>query len=215
MCKTQQIIEQLEVARTEVTAAQDEARQAAEMVEELLEERKKGQGEGKLLEVVGQLQTQLESQRGMLGKYEPRLKKKEKEVKQLRADTANAQLEVDKMKRHLGEVNVGREEVEGRLAEASTKVDEWKDLADLLQKQLEEKSDEVEGREEEMAQLREDLDSAKSRVLLFKNEAESKEEQLEVLQETLDELKSKGKNSSKGEENGWNDDGEEQVGVLE
>merc|ERR1719228_2193636 len=100
---------QLEVTKQEVKTAQEEARQSQEMVEELLSTQKRLQetpgADQKLMEVVGQLQAQLESQKGMLSKYEPRLKKKEKEnrdmtkeLKQLRADVANANLETEKIK---------------------------------------------------------------------------------------------------------------------
>ena len=89
--------------------AVEEAKQAQEMVEEMLKENKdnnNGEAQQKLLEVVGQLQEQLQGQKNMLMKYEPRLKKKEKEVKelskelkQLRVDLANARLEEDKAKK--------------------------------------------------------------------------------------------------------------------
>ena len=42
---------------------------------------KTGAGDDQLMQVVQQLQTQLESQRLVLGKYEPRLRRKEKENK--------------------------------------------------------------------------------------------------------------------------------------
>lgn len=64
--------------------AVEDAKQAQEMVEEMLKEKKdnnNGEAQEKLLEVVGQLQEQLQGQKNMLMKYEPRLKKKE--VKEL------------------------------------------------------------------------------------------------------------------------------------
>merc|ERR1719273_3106875 len=88
--------------------------------------------------VVKKLQEQLEGQKKMLARYEPKYKKKEKEakeyakeVKQLKVDLANARLETDKLKNELAEgtnMSVGKEE-------------EWKNLADLLQSQLDEKSE--------------------------------------------------------------------------
>merc|ERR1711892_872229 len=105
-------ISQLEISRQEVMTAQEEARQSQEMVEELLanQKDKSGGADDKLMEVVQQLQTQLESQKNMLQKYEPKLKKKEKEnkeltkqLKQMRADVANANLEADKLKKDLTE----------------------------------------------------------------------------------------------------------------
>merc|ERR1711892_888224 len=105
-------ISQLEISRQEVMTAQEEARQSQEMVEELLanQKDKSGGADDKLMEVVQQLQTQLESQKNMLQKYEPKLKKKEKEnkeltkqLKQMRADVANANLETDKLKKDLTE----------------------------------------------------------------------------------------------------------------
>merc|ERR1711963_1158573 len=86
--------------------------------------------------------------------------------------------------------------------------EEWKSLSDLLQSQLDAKSEEVVGFEEKLANLGEELSSTKSRMLLFKNEAGSKEEQLEILQETLEELQQRKshKKSENGDENGWDDD---------
>merc|ERR1711962_880804 len=63
---------QLETVRHEAVVAGEETRQAQEMVEELLAEKNKsggGAADGKMLEVVAQLQAQLESQRSMMQKY--------------------------------------------------------------------------------------------------------------------------------------------------
>merc|ERR1711892_539587 len=205
------LVSQLEIARQEVNTAQDEARQSQEMVEELLNQQKKNQeGPGndeQLMEVVGQLQAQLESQRGMLGKYEPKLKKKEKEnrelskeVKQLRADVANANLEADKMRKQFNDNEKIKEDLQGRVNDVNKNEDEWKSLSDLLQTQLDEKSELV-------GKLEDDLSTFKSRVMLFKSEADTKDEEIEVLRETLETLQSRNREckSPKIEEesNGW------------
>merc|ERR1711892_1443341 len=178
---------QLEDAKQEVMNAQEEARQAQEMVEEVLANQKseKGGSDDKLMEVVHQLQTQLESQKDMLLKYEPKLKKKEKEnkeltkqMKQMRAEVANANLESDKFKSELSELSKVKED---------------------SAKKLEEKTEEYINIETEMSSL-------SSRLTVFKNESESKEEQMEILQETIKELK-KRKMASE-EEDGWEVEGE-------
>merc|ERR1719320_822652 len=71
-------ISQLEISRQEVSSAQEEAKQSQEMVEELLanQKDKAGAADEKLMEVVQQLQTQLESQKNMLLKYEPKLEER-------------------------------------------------------------------------------------------------------------------------------------------
>merc|ERR1719458_2198587 len=194
--------------------------QAQGMVEELLQEKARlqegGGADKQLLDVVQQLQSQLEGQRGLLLKYEPKLKKKEKEakeltkeVKQMRADVANANLEADKLRRQLEEINRAGEQNETRVQELNKQQEEWKSLSDLLQSQLDTKNEEVVGLEEMIASIGEDLSSTKSRMLLFKNEAESKEEQLEILQETLVELQQSKKavKGMRGDENGWEDGG--------
>eukprot|EP00091_Calanus_sinicus_P007910 TRINITY_DN1926_c0_g2_i6.p1 TRINITY_DN1926_c0_g2~~TRINITY_DN1926_c0_g2_i6.p1 ORF type:complete len:526 (-),score=163.64 TRINITY_DN1926_c0_g2_i6:235-1812(-) len=156
-------LSQLEISRQEVLTAQEEARQSQEMVEELLanQKDKTGGADDKLMEVVQQLQTQLESQKNMLQKYEPKLKKKEKEnkeltkqMKQMRADVANANLETEKMKRDLAETSKVKEDCTSKLAEISKNEEEWKSLTDLLQSQLDEKSEAVGQMETEMASLR-------------------------------------------------------------
>merc|ERR1712106_135451 len=117
----------------------------------------------------------------------PKLKKKEKEnkeltkqLKQMRADVANANLETDKLKKDLTWAYKVKEECSSKLEEISKNEGEWQALTDLLQSQLDEKSETVGQMETEMSSLR-------SRISVFKNESESKEEQLEILQETLDE----------------------------
>ena len=131
------------------------------------------------------------------------------EVKQMRADVANANLEADKLRRQLEEINRAGEQNETRVQELNKQQEEWKSLSDLLQSQLDTKNEEVVGLEEMIASIGEDLSSTKSRMLLFKNEAESKEEQLEILQETLVELQQSKKavKGMRGDENGWEDGG--------
>merc|ERR1711936_658589 len=179
-------VSQLELAKQEVITAQEEARQSQEMVEEMLANQKnKTEGaDDKLLEVVQQLQTQLQNQKNMLEKYEPKLKKKEKEnkeltkqLKQMRADVANANLEADKLRKELTETLKIKDDNTSKLLEKEKNEEEWKSLSDLLQSQLDDKTEAIGNMETEMASLR-------SRISVFKNEAESKEEQLEILQET-------------------------------
>jgi len=210
--RTNRIVSELEGSRREASLAQDEAKAAQEMVEELIASQGNKAGAGadqeKLITVVTELQSQLESQKVVLGKYEPRLKRKEKEnkeltsqIKQLRADVANANLEKEKMKKDLTETMRSVEESASKLNEVFKNEEEWKSLSDLLQTQLDEKSVAVSEMETEMSSLR-------SRISVFKNEAESKEEQLEVLQETLDELQNRGNKSNNGD-NGWDVEEEE------
>ena len=198
----------LEEAQQEVLNAQEEARQAQEMVEEMLANQKdqNGGSDDKLMEVVHQLQSQLESQKDMLLKYEPKLKKKEKEnkeltkqMKQMRADVANANLETDKLKKELSEITKIKEDSTKKLEQIGNNEDEWKSLSDLLQSQLEEKS-------EESANIENELTSLKSRLSVYKNESESKEEQMEILQETIKELRSR--KLATEEEDGWEVEGE-------
>jgi len=199
---------QLEEAQQDVLNAQEEARQAQEMVEEMLANQKdqNGGSDDKLMEVVHQLQSQLESQKDMLLKYEPKLKKKEKEnkeltkqMKQMRADVANANLDSDKLKSELSELSKVKEDSTKKLEEIGNNELEWKSLSDLLQTQLDEKTEEYINIETEMSSL-------SSRLTVFKNESESKEEQMEILQETIKELK-KRKMASE-EEDGWEVEGE-------
>ena len=210
--RTNRIVTELEGSRREASLAQDEAKAAQEMVEELIASQGSKAGAGadqeKLITVVTELQSQLESQKVVLGKYEPRLKRKEKEnkeltsqIKQLRADVANANLEKEKMKKDLTETMRSVEESASKLNEVFKNEEEWKSLSDLLQTQLDEKSVTVSEMEAEMSSLR-------SRISVFKNEAESKEEQLEVLQETLDELHNRSNKSNNGD-NGWDVEEEE------
>ena len=215
--RANRILSELESSKREAGLAQDEARQAQEMVEEMIANQGSKTGaagaDEQLMQVVTQLQSQLESQKVVLGKYEPRLKKKEKEnkelvsqIKQLRADVANANLEKEKIKKELTDTMRSVEESASKLNEVFKNEEEWKSLSDLLQSQLEEKNVAISDMETEMSSLR-------SRISVFKNEAESKEEQLEVLRETLDELQNRslsGKSVTNGDSgNGWDVEEEE------
>merc|ERR1719507_1930598 len=204
--------EEVNRSKQEVSSAVEETQQAQGMVEELLQEKARlqegGGADKQLLDVVQQLQSQLEGQRGLLLKYEPKLKKKAKEVKQMKADVANANLEADKLRKQLEEVSRAGEQNETTVEELKRQQEEWKSLSDLLQSQLDAKNEEVAGFEEKLVSIGEELSSTKSRMLLFKNEAESKEEQVEILQETLEELQQRKKNGKEAEskENGWDDE---------
>ena len=226
---TNRILSELESSKQETVAAQEEAKQAQEMVEELIQNQGSKTGSGaddQLMAVVQQLQSQLESQKVVLGKYEPRLKRKEREnreltnqIKQLKADFANANLEKEKVKKELTDTMRSVEESSSKLNEVFKNEEEWKSLSDLLQSQLDEKNLAISDMETEMSSL-------KSRIAVFKNEAESKEEQLEVLQETLDELHNRSGNKSvtngdsgngwdvEVEDNGWEVEDIEQVKEL-
>ena len=211
--RSQQILGDLESSKRDVVVAQDEAKQAQEMVEEMMANQGPkcgGAADDQLMQVVQQLQAQLESQKVVLGKYEPRLKRKEKEnkelvsqIKQLRADVANANLEKDRIKKELTDTMISVEESASKLNEVFKNEEEWKSLSDLLQSQLDEKSLVIENLETEMSSL-------KSRISVFKFESESKEEQLEILQETLDELQSRKAGAGEnGESDGWDVEGED------
>merc|ERR1711892_1220619 len=118
----------------------------------------------------------------------PKLKKKEKEnkeltkqLKQMRADVANANLETEKLKKDLTETYKVKEECSSKLEEIS--------------------------KNETVGQMETEMSSLRSRISVFKNESESKEEQLEILQETLDELQNRKSNKKETEEtddaDGW------------
>jgi len=141
------------------------------------------------------------------------------QIKQLKADFANANLEKEKVKKELTDTMRSVEESSSKLNEVFKNEEEWKSLSDLLQSQLDEKNLAISDMETEMSSL-------KSRIAVFKNEAESKEEQLEVLQETLDELHNRSGNKSvtngdsgngwdvEVEDNGWEVEDIEQVKEL-
>merc|ERR1711955_107332 len=110
---------------------------------------------------------------GKLKKKEKETRELTKELKQMRADVANANLEVDKLKRQLGEATKNSGDADNRFAEIVKQQEEWKSLSDLLQTQLDEKNVEFASLEDKVSNLTEELSSTKSRMLLFKNEAEN------------------------------------------
>merc|ERR1712055_1003786 len=85
-----------------------------------------------------------------------------KEVKQMKADVANANLEADKLRRQLEEVGKAGEQNETKVEELKKQQEEWKSLSDLLQSQLDAKNEEVAGFEEKLASIGEELSSTKS-----------------------------------------------------
>jgi len=199
-----QLLVQLDEAQHQQQSALEKAKQAEEMMEEMMQlnaGRNNNEDNEQFIGVVKKLQEQLEGQKKMLARYEPKYKKKEKEakeyakeVKQLKVDLANARLETDKIKNELAEgtnMSAGKEE-------------EWKNLADLLQSQLDEKSEVADNMEKEVSKL-------KSLLNVMENEVEAKEEQREELQEILTELEMKQKKPQTNdweEGEGWDLEGE-------
>merc|ERR1712128_136894 len=119
---------------------------------------------------------------GKLKKKEKENKELTKQTKQMRADVANANLDSDKLKSELSELSKVKEDSTKKLEEIGNNELEWKSLSDLLQTQLDEKT-------EEYINIDTEMSSFSSRLTVFKNESESKEEQMEILQETIKELK--------------------------
>jgi len=218
--KAAQTLQEFEITKQEIQASKDETRQAEEMAEELMAEQRnetKGSSE-ELLDVIKQLQTQFEQQKAMLAKYEPKLKKKDKEnkelslvMRQLRADAANAQLEADKLKKELSNVLKQEEETSSKVENVTKNDDEWKSLANLLQKQLDDKCDEGSNIETKTEEL-------KQRLADIEKNLESQDLKIEVNEEVIKELRKKQmvveeKDGWEVEGDGWNEMNDESVSV--
>merc|ERR550517_763725 len=131
------------------------------MMEELIAEQKNKNSNGEIVNVIKQLQVQFEQQKETLKKYEPRLKRKDKEnkemsltMRQLKADAANAKLETDKLKKELDNLMKQKQESSSKVDDIYKNDDEWKSLANLLQKQLDEKCYEIGEKEESSLELK-------------------------------------------------------------
>ena len=207
---------ELENKKQELEVAKRETRQAEEMMEELVAEQKNKQSSGDIVNVIKQLQVQFEQQKETLKKYEPRLKKKDKEnkelsltMRQLKADAANANLETDKLRNELESLVRQKQEASSKVEDISKNDDEWKSLANLLQKQLDEKCDEIYGKEKSSSEL-------KLRLTEIERKSESTEEQIEILEEVIKEIKKKDliveeKDGWEVEGDGWNDTSEDLI----
>ena len=203
-----QMLQEFEQIKLETQTAKDEARQAEEMMEELIAEQKnetKSSPED-LLGVIKQLQTQFEQQKAVLAKYEPKLKKKDKEnkelsltMRQLRADAANAQLEADKLRKELGSVVKQREDSVSKYEDVTKNDDEWKSLANLLQKQLDDKCEEGENIQSQSEEL-------KVRLAEIERKLENQDKLIEVNEEVIKELRKK--QLVVEEKDGWEVDGD-------
>ena len=207
---------ELENKKQELEVAKRETRQAEEMMEELVAEQKNKQSNGDIVNVIKQLQVQFEQQKETLKKYEPRLKKKDKEnkdlsltMRQLKADAANANLETDKLRKELESLVRQKQEASSKVDDISKNDDEWKSLANLLQKQLDEKCDEIYGKEKSSHEL-------KLRLSEIEKKSESTEDQIEILEEVIKEIKKKDliveeKDGWEVEGDGWNDTSEDLI----
>ena len=210
--KAAQTLQEFEQIKEEIKSSKDETRQAEEMAEELMAEQKnetRGSSE-ELLDVIKQLQTQFEQQKAMLAKYEPKLKKKDKEnkelsltMRQLRADAANAQLEADKLKKELSSVLKQEEETSSKVEHVTKNDDEWKSLANLLQKQLDDKC-------EESSNIETKTEELKQRLAEIEKNLESQDRNIEVSEEVIKELRKKQmvveeKDGWEVEGDGWNE----------
>merc|ERR1719305_347297 len=110
----------------------------------------------------------------------------------MRADMANTNLAKEKLRREMDDQQKVLDEKNALLETVTKEEEEWKKLSDLLQSQLDQKS-------EEAANTEEELICSKSRLQIYKNELEEKEEQLEVLQETINQLKQTKKSRASAE----------------
>merc|ERR1719479_37287 len=106
--KSNSYLAEFDAKKQEIEAMKRDTRQAEEMMEELIAQEKTRNSNQDMLSAIKQLQVQFEQQKEMLKKYEPRLKRKEKEnkemsltMRQLKADAANAKLETDKLRKEL------------------------------------------------------------------------------------------------------------------
>merc|ERR1719188_1514790 len=206
--------------KQELQTAKDDTRQAEEMMEEMVTEQKNSKGNEDLLGVIKQLQTQFEQQKAMLGKYEPKLKKKDKDNKELtmtmrklRADAANAQLEADKSKKELENVVKQKEEASSKYEDLAKNDDEWKSLANLLQRQLDEKN-------EEEVMIEDQTKDLQGRLHDIKKKLETQDNLIEVNEEIISQLRKKQlvveeKDGWEVDGDGWNETGEHEAGLEE
>jgi len=193
---------QFEIVKEKVARSQLEIAQNKDKAEELLE--KKNVGEEQLREkeaIVQQLGEQLEDQKELVGKYEAVMKGKVKENTELSNEIELAQEELNKIKIKIQ--NVKEESYENRssldqceikVTEMERKEEDWKSLSDLLQSQLDDKSEVCDGLEIELAAIR-------SRLSVIEVESENKQKELQVLQEALEEVMRKNEDSA--EADGW------------
>merc|ERR1719239_546535 len=189
--KSNSYLAEFDKTKQEIEATKRETRQAEEMMEELIAQQKNRNSNQDLLTVIKQLQVQFEQQKEMLKKYEPRLKKKDKEnkemsltMRQLKADAANAQLESDKLKKELNTLVKQKEEASSKVEKISKNDDEWKSLANLLQKQLDEKCEDILEKEKSSCEL-------KLRLSDIEQKSEATDEQIDVLEEIIKEMRKK------------------------
>ena len=189
--KSNSYLAEFDKTKQEIEATKRETRQAEEMMEELVSQQKNRNSNQDMLSAIKQLQVQFEQQKEMLKKYEPRLKKKDKEnkemsltMRQLKADAANAQLESDKLKKELNTLVKQREEASSKVENISKNDEEWKSLANLLQKQLDEKCEDILEKEKSSCEL-------KLRLSDIEEKSEATDEQIAVLEEIIKEMRKK------------------------
>ena len=204
--KSNSYLAEFDAKKQEIEAMKRETRQAEEMMEELIAQQKNRNSNQDMLIAIKQLQVQFEQQKEMLKKYEPRLKRKDKEnkemsltMRQLKADAANAQLEGDKLKKELNNLLKQKEESSSKVENISRNDDEWKSLANLLQKQLDEKCEDIYEKEKSSSEL-------KLRLSDIEQKSERTDEQVEVLQEVIKEMRKK--HLVVEEQDGWEVEGD-------
>ena len=207
-------VKQLEKSKNELQIAKNETRQAEEMMEEMIADQKNERANSSedLLGVIKQLQSQFELQKQMLAKYEPKLKKKDKEnkeltlnMRQLRADAANAQLETDKLKKELSNVKKQQEEASSKYEDVSN--EEWMVKSNQLQQLLDDRSEQAFTMESQTAEL-------KFRLSELEKKLESRDMDIAITDEVIKELRKKllvveENEGWEVEGDGWNEDSDE------
>ena len=201
--RSKKVESQLEIVKEKVDRCQMENAQNKDEVEELLE--KKKICEEQLLEkemLVQQLGEQLESQKELVEKYEAEMEGKVKENNELNNELEfkleelnKINLNCENVQKELLENSLSVDQFKIKVAEMELKEEDWKSISDLLQSQLNDKSETCDGLETELASIR-------SRICVIEVEYENKEKELQVLQEALEEEISK-KNEDSVEADGW------------
>merc|ERR1719188_2127847 len=134
-------------------------------------------------------------------------------MRKLRADAANAQLEADKSKKELENVVKQKEEASSKYEDLAKNDDEWKSLANLLQRQLDEKN-------EEEVLIEDQTRDLQGRLHDIERKLETQDNLIEVNEEIISQLRKKQlvveeKDGWEVDGDGWNEMGEDEAGLDE
>ena len=208
-----QLALELSTTKDKLSVTQGELQEAESVCKELLEDKKKSQvgASQEIYKAVESLRDQLNNQRESVQKYEHKIKKREaelkekiQEVRKLRADSANAKLQVEKISKDRDVLKKSLENFEQVDEDKSRQLDDLNAKLEIL-----------ETAQKDLVLARDSLDTKDSEIEAMSTEIEALKETIQTLEVIIKSSKPKKASEPRNEsdEEGW--DAEDDIDISD